>query len=82
MCPLIRGKVTAIAYRLDSNFIPPDLFFGDTQFRRLLIAAKQCGIAIQESEQEMLNRLYREVIIYHRDSIVHHLSNGCDYYKK
>jgi hypothetical protein len=68
-----------INYKLDENLIPEDVLFADHQFQifnDLLIAS---GYQNNISQSEILQNLQKNVIVYHGDSIVHHIASGINF---
>jgi uncharacterized protein YneF (UPF0154 family) len=68
-------------YILNKDFIPELNSFPDVSYGRYESLLMQSGKQPSLSEEEILNQLLPDIVVYHGDSIVHHISAGINFSK-
>ncbi len=69
-------------YVMDSNYIPIKLFPEDSAPRQINDLLIKLGRQPIGDFERLLDSLKSEIVVYHKDSIIHHLSAGIDFYHK
>ncbi len=73
-------RLPILYYRLDRNFIPTSVAFGDRQKELENQYLSRLNIEQYNDEQALYDSQINEIIVYHGDSIVHHPTSGVNYY--
>lgn len=72
-------RLPQLYYTLDSDFIPQGVIFSDNHDQLINYYLRKLGNEPYEDVQLLYDSLKSEVIVYHGDSIVHHLAAGIDF---
>jgi hypothetical protein len=72
----------ALDYIFDRNFIPIGIWHPDHTMEKINGLLRQMGEDTITDPERWIENLKLNVIVYHGDSIVHHLSAGIDFYRQ